>query len=330
MKGERANNYTLPIKSSKAYSIFPIVSYLCNMTLLDEQLIMSNSYLPHIDLFPVVKSLSRMSNISSLRLMFLIHKLTLGKKLANTPVIEIPITKKLISYLGIEGEDITASLDYVLHQIICSPIPFLRRGKDGNRLWYSPTWLLNYKVSEETNLIHIFLNPEIEEQLGLLEALNIVRPHSCLSLSRTYPLWLYITLSNASVHGDYWVVSVENFSLVSMADDKNTFAKEKRANAISTELLGISPSLSVKEEERSARKEKRPQRFIPFNLSARGNIPTIRQKSELLVNVCNIKIKNIISYYAFSFKVEDNNGFISERHSEFSKNLTFAEEFTLY
>lgn len=308
----------------------PIVSYLCNMTLLDEQLIRSNSYLPHIDLYPVVKSLSRMSNISSLRLMFYIHKLTLGKKLVNLPVIEVPITKELLSYLGIEGEDPIASLEYILHQISSSPIPFLRRDKDGRRTWHSPTWLINYKVSEETSHITLYLNPEIEEQLRLLEALSVVRPPSCISLSRTYPLWLYIALTNASLYGDYWVVSAEDFSLISMTEDKNTYRPNKRLSSIPAMLLGICNNPLGREDEKAARKEKRPQKFIPCLFTSRGNLPTLRDKSELMVNVCNIKIKNVISYYAFSFREEDNNGFASKHRSEFSKNLTFAEELSAY
>ena len=66
-------------------------------------------------------------------------------------------------------------------------------------------------------------------------------------------------------------------------------------------------------------------------LASGGNLLTVRLKSELLVNVCQIKgllgyHKRSVSHLAFSFREEDELVSYGSDRSIFEKDSTFAQE----
>lgn len=298
------------------------------MKLLTTDLIDSNPYRPDYDLYPVAQSLSYMSNINSLRLMYILQAVLKEKNSMSTKKVEIPVTPLLLSYLELSKEDNPLQkIEYALSLIANSPIFIIRRDNHDIPTWSSISWFTKYVVDGKSKTIHLRTNPEALSYFLKLDALFCTRPQSCLRLSRTYPLWLYITLTNASLHGDYWIIPTEEFSYLSMMEDKKTYNERERIPYIPKNLLGVSPSEAMIEEEKLARKENRPIHFIPSIFSSRGgNLLVIRAKSELLVNFCNIKVKNTLVAFAFSFRKEDNNDVFFPETLEYLKSATFEEE----
>lgn len=294
------------------------------MTIMNEKLIRSNTYLPHKDLYPVFKSLSKMESPCSLKMIYLLHIITAGKNVSNTPILKMPISDALLSYLGIgQEENPIASLEYTIYQIAKSPIRTIRRETDNTKIWTSYPWLTHYKIKECTNSIEIHFNPVVQKYLNLLEALKIAKPNSCYKLSRSFPMWLYVVLLNAKTHGEYWVVDSEDFfSDASIFD----FNEKERPKKIFSLGLGARVNPICLQEQKTALKEKRPPIFIPYFISPKGNLHTIRTKSELVVNLCSIKVKNKLAYFVFSFRTEDDIVFDPANISELQESITFEEE----
>lgn len=298
------------------------------MVILNDEVIYSNQYRPDYNLLPVVQSMSYMSNESSLRIIYLIYS-AIGKlKKANTNL-EIPITSDLISYLGIsQSNDYWKDLEDALNAISKCPIIRVIRDENGKHRWMSTPWFSSYTLSDKYKRLRIDINSHVVPYIPLVSSFSKVRPISCVKLSRGFPTWLYIVLTNASYYGDYWVIDVEDFRHVSGMNDRESHSTEdRRIKSISSHILGLVPSPEFKEEAKLARKEKRPIRFTPCRFSTSdGNMSVVRSKSELLVNSCNVKIKNITKYLAFSFRKEDDNGISYGDSFEYMKYLTFEEE----
>lgn len=297
------------------------------MVLIDDKVISSNTYEPALDLYPVCRSLSRMSNAHSLRVMYLLHKICRHTPVKDHPVIEIPI-QELISYLGIEAEEDPLELiQKAIFYIMENPIHIVRlRSGEDPRTWNGCSWIIDYIFSSSLQKIYLHINPAVQKYLLLLDALDHVRLDSILRISRTFPVWLYITLTNASRYGKYWVVSTDIFAKMSMIEDREVWTVTRIGRDTLRVQLGAFTTPAVKEEFTKARKGKRDVHFIPWEIR-KGNILTVRTHSELQFNICTLKKwpGAAYSHYVFSFNPSDDAGMITPPDLE---NLpTIAEEF---
>lgn len=297
------------------------------MILLDDELIRKNSYLPHEDLFPVVKSLSRLTTTHSLRLIYLLHKAIEGVDLSSSPLLKVsvPVLSEFLS--PPEKSDLPYIIHQSLQEICNTPIHLLRRNSDGRRDWTSQSWLIGYVYHEQDPYVYIHINPSSVRYFSLLSALSVVRPESILALSRTMPIWLYIVLSNASTYSDFWIVPLEDLNRVMMIEARGVYLKwDSNFQHIPKEILGLSMSPENRAEYQLAKLERRPQRFIPMPFSKRqGSLYALRSYSELTANACTIKEMKRLTKIAFSFREEDSNGVVFNDADKFRKNRTFGE-----
>lgn len=291
------------------------------MTLIDSEIITTNTYLPDLDLYPVCRSLSKMSNPHSLRIMYLLHKVCWNTNLKDTPIIQIPI-KALIDYLQIEEEEDPLSIiQAAIYHIMGHPIHIVRLKSGADpRVWNGNAWIINYVLSDTSGYIYLHLNSSAQRYFALLEALNRVRIDSLIRISRTIPTWLYITLTNASYHGQYWVIDIDSFSKMSMIEDREAWSDAKKGREMLRVLFGVFATPEVKKEFLRARIEKRNVNFIPWEIR-NGNTWTIRSRSELQFNICVLKRGAAYAHYVFSFNPNDDAGIIQPTEYPFQPTI---------
>ena len=215
-----------------------------------------------------------------------------------------------------------------------NPVQEAQRREGGTaEAWLIEPWIHEAMIDETNQILRIRLNRSASDFLISLRALACVCPETCVRLSRGYPTWMYVVLSNAKKIGDYWCIPLSTYTQISHltafnSRDSRFVETEYKKNF---QTLGLKTSPELLEEEKLARKEKRPISFRSMLLASGGNLLTVRQKSELLVNVCQIKgllgyHKRSVSHLAFSFNACDELVSYGSDRSIFEKDPTFADE----
>lgn len=304
------------------------------MTVLDNVFIEEYSgYMPSPKLYPAIRSIARMQSIYTWRMMYLLHR-SVAKKDVHPQWISFPLDE-LARALKIDDEDPVGVILDTVQRISENPIQEAQRRQDGvAEAWLIEPWIYKAMIDEANQSLRLHLNQSASVFLLCLSALNAARPMSCIRLSRGHPIWMYITLTNASRAGIYWCISLSAYTQIShltafSSRDSRFVETEHKKNA---QIMGLKASPDLREEEKLARKEKRPIVFKAMLLAKGGNLLTLRQKSELLVNVCQIKgfksgYKGAVSHLAFSFDQADELVSYDSDRAVFKKDPTFAEEF---
>lgn len=138
----------------------------------------------------------------------------------------------------------------------------LRSGEDP-RTWNGSSWIIDYIFSSSLQKIYLHINPAAQKYLLHLDALEHARVDSILRISRTFPIWLYITLTNASRYGKYWVVSTDMFAKMSMIEDREVWIGKRIGRDTLRVQLGAFTTPAVKEEFTKARKVR--ETYISFH-----------------------------------------------------------------
>lgn len=303
------------------------------MTILDNAFIDEYSgYVPSPKLYPAIRAIARMQSIYAWRMMYLLHRLT-SEDISYPDRLSLPVPP-LAKALRVEEEDLVGVLLDTVQRISENPVQEAQRKEAGTaEAWLIEPWIHEAVIDETNQLLRLRLNRSASDFMISLRVLASVRPETCVRLSRGYPTWMYVILSNATRLGDYWCIPLSTYNRLSHLTAFNSrdsiFVETEYKKNFQTLGLKISPELL--EEERIARKEKRPIHFRAMLLASGGNLLTVRQKSELLVNVCQIKgllgyHKRSVSHLAFSFREEDELVSYGSDRSIFEKDSTFAQE----
>lgn len=308
------------------------------MMILDNAFISKYSgYNPSPKLFPAVRSLCHMQSIYAWRMIYLLHRLILGGKLQSL-TFHFSLSP-LLSTLGISSPEAIPTLLNMLQSISEQTIFEAQRDNKGTaESWTFEPWFYESILDEKQQILSVSLNPSALPFFYALTALAPVRLSTCQRLSRGYPTWLYIVLTNASKQAPYWCISLSSFTRIShltglSGRDSRIIEDVYKKNF---QTLGLKRSDVLKTEEVEARKEKRSIYFKPMILLDGGNMLTVRSRSELLVNVCQIKgfdgyAKNSVSHVAFSFLPEDeyipylSGSYILENSPTFAEELNHID-----
>jgi hypothetical protein len=265
------------------------------------------------DLFNIAKSISTITDVHALRLIYAIGQSIQSNEVDMSdriPRINISISA-VFDYLGIRNSGRRYDLLRIAFDTILSnPLKIVERTPRGAVHYKGISWIAGYKFSTDRDRLYILLNSLASPYLIKLTQYASIRPIDYSGLTTAYQLWLYPFLKDREKMGSFRI-KIADLKMMLDSERKSTYNDPVLGtNRFLLKVLGITISEMAKQEAKLARKEKRLPRFVAWDYARDGKgkpigtLYNINRCTDLNVYVRGIKQGRSYVELEFKFNVK--------------------------